>query len=81
MGLNGIQYFVENMSFQQQANTNKISKQDFEDFCKGFVFEQLRGLKFGKQFCSKYNIYDLLILYESSCTDKIKKYIMKNYTT
>jgi len=34
----------------------KISKQEFEDFCKGFLFEQIKGdKKLGQHFCEKYN--------------------------
>ena len=33
-----------------------ISQQEFEDFCKGFLFEQIKGeAKLGEAFCKKYD--------------------------
>jgi hypothetical protein len=34
----------------------KISKFDYEIFCKEYIFEHIRGVKFGKAFCKKFNI-------------------------
>lgn len=81
MGLNGIQYFVENTIFQQDKSNHKISKTEFESFCKGYIFDKLKGYRFGKEFCNKFKINDLLILHESSTNDRIIKYILKNYVT
>ena len=34
----------------------KISKSDYEIFCKEYIFEHIRGIKFGKAFCKKFDI-------------------------
>ena len=58
----------------------KITKQEFEDFCKGFLFEQIKGNnKIGQAFCEKYNEpnYVLSILSNRSATAHIKKFYVK----
>ena len=58
----------------------KISKQEFEDFCKGFLFEQIKGeLNLGEAFCKKYNEpnYVLSILPNRSAKAHIKKFYVK----
>ena len=58
----------------------KISKQEFEDFCKEFLFEQIKGdLKLGEAFCKKYNEpnYVLSILPDDSAREHIRKFYIK----
>jgi hypothetical protein len=58
----------------------KISKQEFEDFCKEFLFEQIKGdLKLGGAFCKKYNEqnYVLSILPDDSAREHIRKFYVK----
>ena len=58
----------------------KISKQEFDDFCKGFLFEQIKGeLNLGEAFCKKYNEpnYVLSILPDYSAKIHIKKFYVK----
>ena len=58
----------------------KINKQEFEDFCKEFLFEQLKGdIKLGEAFCKKYDEpnYVLSILPDCSAKAHIKKFYVK----
>jgi len=58
----------------------KITKQEFEGFCKGFLFEQIKGNnKIGQAFCEKYNEsnYVLSILSNRSAIAHIKKFYVK----
>ena len=58
----------------------KINKQEFEDFCKEFLFEQIKGdTKLGEAFCKKYDEpnYVLSILPDHSATTHIKKFYVK----
>ena len=58
----------------------KINKQEFEDFCKEFLFEQLKGdIKLGEAFCKKYDEpnYVLSILPDHSAKAHIKKFYVK----
>ena len=57
-----------------------ITKQEFEDFCKGFLFEQIKGnTKLGEAFCKKYDEsnYVLSILPDRSAKAHIKKFYIK----
>jgi hypothetical protein len=57
-----------------------ISKEEFEDFCKEFLFEQIRGdIKLGEAFCKKYDEpnYILSILPDSSAREHIKKFYVR----
>jgi hypothetical protein len=62
-----------------QKNFN-ITEQEFEDFCKEFLFEQIKGdLKLGEAFCKKYNEsnYVLSILPDDSAKEHIRKFYVK----
>lgn len=57
-----------------------ITKEEFEDFCKGFLFEQIKGNdKLGEAFCKKYNEknYVLSILANESAMAHIKKFYVR----
>ena len=58
----------------------KITKQEFESFCKEFLFEQIKGdTKLGEAFCKKYDEsnYVLSILSDHSAKAHIKKFYVK----
>ena len=58
----------------------KITKQEFEDFCKGFLFEQIKGNnKLGEAFCKKYGEpnYVLSILSNRAAKEHIRKFYVK----
>ena len=57
-----------------------ITKQEFDDFCKGFLFEELKGNnQLGEAFCKKYNQsnYILSILSNKSAKEHIRKFYIK----
>ena len=57
-----------------------ITQQEFDDFCKGFLFEQIKGeLNLGEAFCKKYNEpnYVLSILPDRSAKAHIKKFYVR----
>ena len=64
-----------------KGKTNfKITKQEFEDFLKSFLFEQIKGdMKLGQAFCKKYDEpnYVLSILPDHSAKIHIKKFYVK----
>ena len=58
----------------------KISKQEFDDFFKEFLFEQIKGnYRIGEAFCKKYDEpnYVLSILPDHSAKAHIKKFYIK----
>ncbi len=57
-----------------------ITKQEFDDFLKGFLFEQIKGnYKLGEAFCKKYDEpnYVLSILPDKSAISHIKKFYVR----
>ena len=57
-----------------------ITEQEFDDFCKGFLFEELKGNnQLGAAFCKKYNQsnYILSILTNKFAKNHIKKFYIK----
>ncbi len=58
----------------------KITKEEFESFCKEFLFEQIKGeYKLGEAFCKKYDEpnYVLSILPDRSALSHIKKFYVR----
>lgn len=47
-----------------------ISKQDYELFCKEYIFDNLKGKSFGQAFCERFQIQDHLINNVSNDTAK-----------
>jgi hypothetical protein len=57
-----------------------ITTQEFDDFCKGFLFEQIKGdIKLGDAFCKKYGEqnYVLSILPDTSAKEHIEKFYVR----
>ncbi len=82
-GINMFNKMVDQLRIQTLGKGKKdfkITKQEFEDFCKGFLFEQIKGdLKLGDAFCKKYNEpnYVLSILPDDSAREHIRKFYVK----
>ena len=57
-----------------------ITEKEFKEFCKGFLFEQIKGdMKLGEAFCKKYNEtnFVLSILPNESAIEHIRKFYVK----
>lgn len=61
MGLNSFTMMVGILSGINQPQTKTISKQDYELFRKEYIFDQIKGLKYGKAFCERFQIDDPVI--------------------
>ena len=67
-------------TLDKRSNEFRITKQEFEDFCKGFLFEEIKGNnKLGEVFCKKYgqSNYVLSILSNNRAKEHIKKFYVK----
>lgn len=53
----------------------QITKQEYELFCKEFVFEKLKGKKFGESFCEKFGYNNFML---KDFTDDTAKRVIKN---
>ena len=54
---------------RNQSNKT-VSREDYESFCKEFVFEKLKGKRFGEAFCDRFNINSFVL---SNLSDKTAK--------
>lgn len=74
---------AQQLKIQTLGKGNKeftISEQEFEEFCKEFLFEQLKGeYKLGEAFCKRYDEpnYVLSILSDNGAKEHIKKFYVK----
>lgn len=59
---------LEDLDRAKQKKT--VSKSDYELFCKEYMFEQLKGVRFGEAFCKRFKIDDALINMNSNDTAK-----------
>lgn len=66
---------LDNQLFALQSlteNSSKtVAKYDYENFCKEFVFEKLRGKNFGEAFCKKFDFNDTFLRGLSDQTAKL----------
>lgn len=45
--------------FESMKNkSDKISREEYDLFCKEYVFDKLKGIKFGEAFCKRFGIED-----------------------
>ena len=51
-----------------------VSPEEYETFCKEFVFDKLRGANFGATFCKRFQIFDTALLLNRS-DENTKQYI------
>ena len=74
---------VNQLELWSQKKINKdfyITQEEFDDFCKNFLFEEIKGnFKLGEAFCEKYNQtnYVLSILNNRSAREHIKTFYVK----
>jgi hypothetical protein len=68
---------LELQSLGKNKSDFKINKREFEDFCKGFLFEEIKGdKKLGQHFCENYNETNhvLSILNNKAAREHIKMF-------
>lgn len=56
----------------------KISRYEYEQWARGFVFEGLRNQRYGQSFCNHFNIRDNILFYTST-VEEADQYILENY--
>ena len=53
--------FTHMASFLDKMPQTQISKQDYEVFCKEYIFDQLKGKRFGRAFCERFRVNDIVV--------------------
>ena len=65
--------FITTLAALEQLTGNskkQISKQDYELFCKEFVFDKLKGKGFAESFCEKFEFNNVFLKGLSDATAK-----------
>ena len=66
-------------TFYSVSKKFTITEQEYEDFCKHHLFDQLKGKPLGEAFCEKYNEtnYVLKLLSDESASQHIRKFYVE----
>jgi len=56
----------------------KISRKDYDQWARGFVFEGLRNQRYGQSFCNHFDITDNILYFAGSVADA-DRYIQQHY--
>jgi hypothetical protein len=71
---------LEAQPLRKSNRYHYITQKEFEDFCKGFLFEEIKGnTKLGEAFCKKFGETNpvLSILSNKAATEHIKTFYVK----
>ena len=55
-----------------------VSREEYLEWKRGFVFEAMRNLSYGQSFCRHFNIHDNILYFAGTMADA-DEYIKKNY--
>lgn len=56
----------------------QISKEEYLQWARGFVFEGLKNQRYGQSFCNRFDIHDNILYYSSNVADA-DRYIQETY--
>lgn len=71
--------FNHMVSFLNDRPKTLISKQEYEVFCKEYIFDQLRGKRFGQAFCERFHILNDIVVDRLIDEDIAREIIEENY--
>lgn len=68
---------LESFSMDKIDSTFKITKSEFETFCKQFLFEQIKGeIRLGEFFCKKYGTANYVL---STLSNRLAKHHIEQF--
>lgn len=73
------QTMIDQLINPQVSVYKKISKKSFEKFCYEYIFDAVKGFRFGEAFCKKFQIIDWSLMMQTQSYEDSKKYIIENY--
>ena len=71
--------FTNMISLLDNLPKPEISKQDYEVFCKEYIFDQLKGKRFGQAFCERFDIVNDMVVNRLIDEDIAREMIEENY--
>ena len=63
---------------RRSSENRTISRGEYLEWKRGFVFEAMRNLSYGQSFCNHFGIRDNILYYAGTMSDA-DAYIRKNY--
>lgn len=69
---------VESIMSNNDYTNTKVSQKEFDLFDREYIFDALKGGRYGLSFCQRFNIKDLILVVESN-PDHCRRYIKKTY--
>jgi hypothetical protein len=73
-----IDHMVEQMMHEHDQTLRKISRAEYDQWARGFVFDGLRNQRYGQSFCNHFDITDNILFYAQT-VDEADRYIQKIY--
>lgn len=70
--------FSSMVSLLNNVPKPEVNNNDYQIFCREYIFDQLKGKRFGKAFCERFNVNDTVV----SCLfdeDIAREMIEENY--
>lgn len=64
---------------QRFKSDRRITAEEFAQWKKTLVFDQLRGIRMGQSFCNYFDIEDALLYYNAMNTTEFERYVAKTY--
>jgi hypothetical protein len=68
----------ELMQDRRGSENRTVSREEYLEWKRGFVFEAMRNLSFGQSFCRYFDIRDNILYYAGTMADA-DAYIIRNY--
>ena len=78
--MTAISHIVDELMRVSEGATEKktVSRAEYDQWARGFVFDGLRDQRYGQSFCNHFNIRDH-ILYFAGSVAEADRYIQKHY--
>jgi hypothetical protein len=70
---------VDQLSVRFNARDLEISESDFEHWQKLYIWDALKGIKYGPSFCQYFEIYDAVLQLMDIHTPELETYIRESY--
>jgi hypothetical protein len=69
---------VDELLQDREPTSTKVSRDSYEQWARGFVFDGLRDQRYGQSFCNRFGIRDNILFY-SSTVEEADRYIQEHY--
>lgn len=80
MAENSFGHMVKHLENSSYQTLNKhVSHQDYDEFCRDYVWMALKGKSFGVEFCKRFGCLDVYLLVNTTNTENCDQHIRTMY--